>query len=87
MVRRNYKNFANIGLSHLSTRKFVTILDIISPASFIKRSSWTYMKKSDQVGNPVKICDAYIRSLNVDGTIDLFFNIGGSVETIRLNVV
>lgn len=89
MVRRNRKILENIRYYRRSTKTFATMLDTGARLSFNKNdvlheSLWKNIKRREK---SIKICHDNNRSINVDGTIYLFDNIGGSVESVLVNIV
>lgn len=89
MIRRNYNVYANIRISRRSSRRFATIIDTGSGPILIRKDVLPeyIWKRITSATNNVLIRDDNNSSDHVYGTIDLVGDIGGSVETIRFNVV
>lgn len=89
MVRRNYKIYTNIGFSKRSTKRWATILDTRSGPTFIRKailheSVWNLIKSTH---DNARIRNANNKSVKIEGTSDLFFNIGMSMETVKFNIL
>ena len=89
MVRRNYKVYANLGITRRQTRRYSVILDTGAGSSFIRKDvlhekAWTRIRPDP---NPLKTRDANNRPINSLGVISLAIDIGGRVEIMDFKVV
>jgi len=89
MVRRNYKVYANLGITRRQTRRYSVILDTGAGSSFIRKDvlherAWKLIRPDP---SPLTTTDANNRQIQPLGIISLAVDIGGRVEVINFKVV
>ena len=89
MVRRNYKVYANLGITRRQTRRYSVILDTGAGSSFIRKDvlhekAWKLIRPDP---SPIKTKDANNRPIQPVGVVSLAVDIGGRVEVINFKVV
>ena len=88
LAKRNYKVYANLGLTVRSTKRFVVILDTGAGSSFITLGSipQAMRKEIHTLKDEPNIRNASGKSVPIVGTIDLMVQIGTSSEFVTFYV-